>query len=263
MSETFLTKIVRETRVKVASQKSKTDLTSLRDRAMEQRANSEPHRLADALSQKDRTNIIAEIKRASPSKGIINDMIDVGEMAGKYESGGAAAISVLTEPVYFKGSLDDLVAARSAVKIPILRKDFTVDEFQIYEAAAAGADAILLIVAALAIEDLVHFLKLAREDLGMDALVEIHDSKELGTAADIGANIIGVNNRNLHSLEVSLDTSRKLISERPESGLLVAESGLSTRDEITELRSLGFDGFLIGESLMRTVNVTETLGGWV
>ena len=263
MSETFLNKIVRETRVKVARQKSKTNLASLQDRAMSQRVESEPHRLAAALSRKDRTNIIAEIKRASPSKGVINNEIDVTDMARKYEFGGAAAISVLTEPEYFKGSLEDLAAARSAAKIPILRKDFTVDEFQIYEAAAAGADAVLLIVAAMETNDLVRFLKLTREDLGMDSIVEVHDSDELAIAVDSGADIIGINNRNLHSLEVSLDTSRRLISECPANALLVAESGLSVRGEIEELRSIGFDGFLVGESLMRSGDAAATLGGWV
>lgn len=263
MIETFLDKIVRETRVRVATQKAASDFTSLRSLALDRRANSRPHRLTDALSRKGRTNIIAEIKRASPSKGIINDKIEVAEMTRQYESGGAAAISVLTEPKYFKGSLDDLVEARAAVSTPILRKDFTVDEFQIFEAAAAGADAILLIVAALEKADLLRFLDLAREELGMDALVEVHDSNELAMAVEIGANIIGVNNRDLHSLEVSLDTSRALIVERPANALMVTESGLVTREEIEELRSLGFDGFLIGETLMRTANATETLGGWV
>ncbi len=263
MIETFLDKIVRETRVKVAKQKAAADVTSLQSRALDRRANSEPHRLADALSRKDRTNIIAEIKRASPSKGVINDRIDVVEMARQYESGGAAAISVLTEPEYFKGSLNDLIAVRSAVRTPILRKDFTVDEFQIYEAAAAGADVVLLIVAGLEKAVLLRLLELARDELGMDALVEVHDSRELAIAVEIGADIIGINNRDLHSLEVSLDTSRGLIAERPANVLLVTESGLVTRDEVEELRSLGFDGFLIGETLIRASNAAKTLGGWV
>src|SRR5262249_10347201 len=150
--------------------------------------------------------IIAEIKRASPSKGTINDTIDVAETAKTYKSGGACAISVLTEEQFFEGSLDDLRVARDAIDLPILRKDFIVDDFQIYEAAAAGADAILLIVAALGFENLREFQTLARE-LGLDALVEVHTAAELEIATEIGARLIGVNNRDLRSFDVSLDIS--------------------------------------------------------
>ena len=174
MSETFLDKIVAIKREKVERQKSETDIAALKERAFAVRQNAESHRLKTALSRKDRTNIIAEIKRASPSKGVINDTIDVAEVAKSYRDGGAAAISVLTEEDFFKGSLDDLIAVRNAVDLPILRKDFIVDEFQIYESAAAGADAILLIVAVLTAEDLRDFLRLGRDSLGMDAIVEVH-----------------------------------------------------------------------------------------
>lgn len=263
MSETFLGKIIAKTRETVERQKKETDLAALKRRAIEARAYAIPRRLRSALSQTDRTNIIAEIKRASPSRGIINADVDIAVLARQYSSGGAAAISVLTEPEYFGGSLDDLRAVRAAVDLPILRKDFTVDEFQIYEAAEAGADAILLIVAALTEAELKGFLRLAQDDLGMDALVEVHRKAELAVAVQVGAGIIGVNNRDLHSLEVSLDDSRRLIGDRPDNALMVAESGISTKAEIVELRKLGFDGFLIGETLMRTANATETLGTWI
>ena len=263
MSETFLGKIIAKTRDTVERQKKETDLAALKRRATEARAYAIPRRLRSALSRTDRTNIIAEIKRASPSRGVINADVDVAALARQYEAGGAAAISVLTEEEYFGGSLDDLRAVRAAVDLPILRKDFTVDEFQIYEAAEAGADAILLIVAALTEAELNGFLGLAQDDLGMDALVEVHGREELAVAKRLGAGIIGVNNRDLHSLEVSLDVSRSLITNRPENALMVAESGITTRDEIVELKHLGFDGFLIGETLMRTENATETLGTWI
>lgn len=263
MTQTFLEKIVLKTRQRVASTKREIGADALNRRISASRKIATPHKFRDALSRDDRTNIIAEIKRASPSKGIINDKINVAEIARNYESGGAAAISVLTETEYFGGSLADLLLVSQTVLIPILRKDFIVDEYQIYEAAAMGADAILLIVAALSIGELTSFRKLAEDNLGMDALVEVHNYDELEIAAKIGAGIIGVNNRDLHSLEVSLDVSRQVIADRPENTLMVAESGISNRHEIVELKRLGFDGFLIGETLMRTANPAETLGAWI
>ena len=251
MSETFLQEILRITRDRVESQKRGVDLSELRSSALAIRSAAENHRFRDALSANNGVNIIAEIKRASPSKGVINEQIDVAEVAEKYQAGGACAISVLTEKTYFKGSLVDLRTVRKTVDLPILRKDFIVDEFQIYEAAEAGADAILLIVAALTAENLKDFQRLVENDLGMDALVEVHTLEEMQIAIDIGATIIGINNRDLHSFDVSLDVSRDLIRHRPPNTLMIAESGISSAAEIAELKSLGFDGFLIGETLMR------------
>ncbi|MEO6655379.1 MAG: indole-3-glycerol phosphate synthase TrpC [Pyrinomonadaceae bacterium] len=262
MSETFLDKIVPITRERVASARRDVELSAIKSRAKQVRRLTEPQRFLSALERADRTNIIAEIKRASPSKGTIDADINVAEVARKYESGGAAAISVLTETEFFGGSLADLTVVSQTARIPILRKDFLVDEYQIHEAAAFGADAVLLIVAALSEKELISFQRLTHE-LGMDALVEVHTSAELAVATRIGAKIIGVNNRDLQTLKVSLDVSRHLISKRPENALMIAESGLSTRDEIDELKGLGFDGFLIGETLMRTGNATEMLGGWI
>jgi len=255
MTETILDKIILETRSKVAM-RTREDRDKTRLRALEIRATTEPFRLSKVLRRRDRANVIAEIKRASPSKGVINDQIDVADTAKMYERGGACAISVLTEEKYFNGSVDDLKAARAAVELPILRKDFIVDEYQIFEAAALGADAVLLIVAALSKQTLAEFQQLAN-DLGIDALVEVHTLEELETANDIQATLIGVNNRNLKTFEVSLDVSRMLITHRPENALMVAESGLKYRHEIDELRSLGFDGFLVGESLMRATNSSK------
>jgi len=258
MSETFLDKIIHSTRERVEILKAATDLGNLRSKAIEIRSLRPVNSLHAALSRTHQTNIIAEIKRASPSKGVINESVDVGERAQNYELGGACAISVLTEETYFKGSINDLKTARAAVDIPLLRKDFTVDEFQIYEAAAAGADAVLLIVAALTSENLRDFQTLAHE-LGMDAIVEVHTTSELEIAAEIQAPIIGVNNRNLKTFDVSLEVSRELINHRPKNALMIAESGISTREQIIELRDLGFDGFLVGESLMRAAGSIQML----
>lgn len=259
MNGAFLNKILAVKREKVERQKRETDLDELKARAVAVCQDSVPRRLKTALSKTDRTNIIAEIKRASPSKGLINDQIDVAAVARQYEKGGAAAISVLTEEDFFKGSLNDLIAAGKAVDLPILRKDFIVDEFQIYESAAAGADAILLIVAALDEQRLRDYLAIARNSLGMDVIVEIHTADELATAERIGADIIGVNNRDLRSFDVSLDVSRRLIELRQTDAIFISESGISTREEIEELSDLGFYSFLIGETLMRTGDPIHTV----
>jgi indole-3-glycerol phosphate synthase len=251
MSERFLDKIVQKTRERVSAIKDSADVSSIRDRGEKVRALTSPHRLRNALERKDGINIIAEIKRASPSKGVINADIDIVEVARSYEAGGAAAISVLTETEHFGGSLVDLFAVFQEARIPILRKDFIVDEYQVWEAAEFGADAILLIVAALSPSELVD-LGRAADELGMDALIEVHTLDELKIASDCGAKIIGVNNRDLQSLEVSLDVSRELVGRKPEGASMVAESGISTREQVAELRGIGFDGFLIGESLMRS-----------
>ena len=258
MSPTFLDKIIESTRERVASQRVSADIDELRSQAAASRSSRPPNALRSALRQKDRINVIAEFKRASPSKGVINNKIDIVDQVQTYQRGGACAISVLTEEQYFRGSINDLREVRSTVDLPILRKDFTIDEFQIYEAAAAGADAILLIVAALTSENLRAFQTLAHA-LGMDAIVEVHSADELEIASEIGARIIGVNNRNLKTFDVSLDVSRELIGYRPDGAMMIAESGISSREQIEELKSLGFDGFLVGESLMRATGTQKML----
>jgi indole-3-glycerol phosphate synthase len=217
------------------------------------------HRLREALQNQNRLNVIAEIKRASPSKGVINDKINVAETARNYESGGACAISVLTEEDKFQGSLEDLKTVRAGVSLPILRKDFIFDEFQIYEAANAGADVILLIAAMLDDETLLRLRRLTEDELKMDALVEVHTLEELERAKATGATLVGVNNRDLHSFKVSLDVSRELIKHAPENALMIAESGLQTRADLLELKELGFHGFLIGETLMKSHNAEAEL----
>ncbi|MFZ1699639.1 MAG: indole-3-glycerol phosphate synthase TrpC [Pyrinomonadaceae bacterium] len=258
MSSTFLDKVTAEARERVAAARSYGYLPKLTRSAQAALANREKHAFRDSLKEQDRVNIIAEIKRSSPSKGVIRANVDVVQTAKLYAAGGACAISVLTEPEHFDGSISDLVTVAKAVEIPILRKDFIIDEYQIIEAAAAGASAILLIVAALDGEELSELHAVA-ESFGLDVLVEIRDADELQTAIEIGAKIIGVNNRNLHSLEVSLDVSRELAKHKPDGIIFVAESGITNREEIDELRGLGFDAFLIGETLMRSSNIVEEM----
>lgn len=212
-----------------------------------------PHRFRAALLD-ERVNIIGEFKRASPSRGLIRGDAQPAETVTLYQRAGACAISILTEPDYFRGSIADLRIARQVTALPILRKDFIVDESQIDEAAAAGADAILLIVAALADNELVRLRLIAEENLGLDALIEVHTAEEMQRATDAGGTLIGVNNRDLRSLKTSLKTSEKLAGFAPAGSILVSESGLSSSDEIDRLRQYGYRGFLIGESLMRTAD---------
>jgi indole-3-glycerol phosphate synthase len=215
MKGTILEKIIDMKRVRVKTLKQETDISKLMNDARAVEPRTSEHRFRNALSDLSSINLIAEFKRASPSRGVINDQLDPIPAAVNYKNGGACAISVLTEEDFFFGSLDDLRSIRGAVDLPILRKDFFIDEFQIYEAAEAGADAVLLIVAALSEGKLIDFLRLAQDELGMDALVEVHTWSEMEMAKRIGANVIGVNNRDLKTFEVSLDVSRRLIFEKP------------------------------------------------
>lgn len=208
---------------------------------------------------RDGINIIAEFKRRSPSKGVIRADADLNQIAQAYQAGGAVAMSVLTEEDYFSGSLEDLRSVKKCVDLPVLRKDFIVDDYQVYESAAAGADALLLIVAALDDDALLHLRRLAEDELGMDALVEVHDPDEMQRAAACGATLIGVNNRNLHTFDVSLETSLSLVSAAPKDALLISESGLRNATDLSRLRNAGFQGFLIGESLMRSENPEAAL----
>ena len=219
---------------------------------------------AAALSTPDRINVIAECKRRSPSKGVLAAAYDPVAIARRYESGGAAAISVLTEPTFFDGALEHLAAVRRAVSLPLIRKDFIVDDYQLFEACANGADAILLIVAALDQATLVRLQQRAWE-LGLAALVEVHDEEELARAADAGARIVGVNNRNLRTLAVDKEASYRLAMRMPEGAIPVSESGLQTRDDVDRLSSAGYEAFLIGERFMTDADpaaaLRELIGG--
>jgi indole-3-glycerol phosphate synthase len=193
--------------------------------------------------------IIAECKRRSPSRGVLRAAYDPVSIAVGYEAAGAAAISVLTEPTFFDGSLAHLQAVREAVRVPVLRKDFVVSEYQLLEARAAGADAVLLIVAALDAVTLAALHKRAAS-LGLDVLVEVHQADELSAALDAGARIVGVNNRNLRTLEVDVRASEILAARIPQGIVRVSESGLKTADDILRLRQFGYDAFLVGERFM-------------
>ena len=236
----------------------------LRERALEIRKNAEPHRLRRVLeSNSRRPNIIAEFKRRSPSAGIIRDDVTVSQIVNCYDRGGACAISVLTDQEYFGGSIADLCTARSSTELPLLRKDFIIDPIQIFEAAIAGADAVLLIAAALDDTSLGELRMLAEDDLGLDALVEVHSPEELTRALNAGAKIIGVNNRDLRTFRVSLNTSESLIARAPRDRIMISESGLQDPRSLRYLQSLGFRGFLVGEALMRAPAPEAALRDWV
>jgi indole-3-glycerol phosphate synthase len=249
---THLDRIVTSTRVIVTTAKAQVPVAELERLA----ANHQPRGWAAALRQRAHAGpaIIAEIKKASPSKGLIRKDFDVVWLAGRYLAGGATALSVLTDEPFFQGSLRNLELASAAVPLPCLRKDFTIDEYQIVEARAHCGDAILLIVAALSDAEIKRFAHFAHE-LALDVLVEVHTGEELDRMLDTlgatGADAIGVNNRNLKSFEVNLDTSLELVSRIPAGVVRVAESGIWKAEDLVQLRTAGFDAFLIGESLMR------------
>jgi indole-3-glycerol phosphate synthase len=255
----ILSQIINKKKLRLAAAKSLKPLAEVHSEAMRLRHTAPRHALRDALEQNDRVNIIAEFKRRSPSKGEIRRNADPAGIAKSYELGGAAAVSVLTEEDYFAGSLEDLRAVREAVPLPILRKDFVFDEYQVYESAAAGADALLLIVAALDDETLIRLRVITEDELGMDALVEVHTAEELGRAVQAGARVIGVNNRDLITFEVSLETSVQLASAAARDTFLISESGIGSAADIQRLCGLGYHGFLIGETLMRADDPKELL----
>ena len=224
----------------------------------EQLENAPKLRNAYEALNKDGMRLIAEIKRSSPSKGDLSAIENPVSLANDYQSGGADLISVLTEGRRFKGNISDLIAVRSAVDLPVLRKDFIVTEFQVYESRLLGADLMLLIVAGLLKSQLVDFYQLATE-LGMDVLVEIHDLAEAEIAVNIGSKIIGVNCRNLKTLEVNDKNFELILPQLPASVLKVAESGISTRDQVLSVQELGAKAVLIGETLVRTGNPVHTI----
>ena len=243
----LLAAIVAATRHVVTVRASRVPLAEMDKRAAAVRPR--PGTFKAAVGKRGRINVIAECKRRSPSKGVLKTDYDAAAIARAYEGAGAAALSVLTEPAFFDGNLDHLAAVRSMTPLPILRKDFIVDRYQILEARAAGADAVLLIVAALdpvALKD----LHRAAVDAGLDVLVEVHDLLELPVALDSGASIVGVNNRNLRTLAVDTEVALKAIEQMPAGVVSVAESGLKTAGDLQQLKRAGYDAFLVGESLV-------------
>ena len=241
-----LDKVLARTREAVAREKTMRPLERLRSDAA---AAPAVRPFAEALKHPGTIRVIAEHKRRSPSRGAIREDLAPADVARRYEAAGAAALSVLTDEPFFGGSLGHLVEARAAVGLPVLRKDFVIDAWQVWEARAAGADAVLLIVAALADDALRELLSEARV-AGLDALVEVHDRAELERALAAGAAVIGVNNRDLRTLEVSLETSFGLAPSIPDSVVAVAESGIRSGADLKHLRGAGFDACLVGEHLM-------------
>lgn len=256
---TFLETVVERTRAGLEARKRALPADELRTRLGPARRGRP---FSEALISEG-ISLIAEMKRASPSRGPIRPDATVAEVVSAYQAAGARAVSVLTEPEFFGGSLDDLVTARGACELPLLRKDFVVDEYQLLEARAAGADAVLLIVAALERERLQELMAVA-SDLGMDSLVEVHDEDEVEAAVDAGAEVLGINNRDLHSLEVDLDTTFRLLADVPAGTVVVAESGITRHDDVERLERAGVDAILVGEALMRADDpvraVRELLG---
>lgn len=204
--------------------------------------------------------VIAEIKKASPSKGVIREVFEPAEIAKSYADGGAACLSILTDADFFQGHEDYLIAARDACTLPVIRKDFITHGYQVIEARAIGADCILLIVAALDDAQLAELNRQAHT-LGMDVLVEVHDAKELERALKLDLELVGINNRNLHTFDTSLDTTLDLLSRVPPGVTVITESGIHTRDDVERMRERGVNGFLVGEAFMREDNPGEALKG--
>jgi indole-3-glycerol phosphate synthase len=246
-SADLLATIVAATRRIVEVRADREPLAGLAARAA--RCARHPGVFRAALERRETVNVIAECKRRSPSRGVLRADYDCVSIARGYEGAGAAAISVLTEPTFFDGSLDHLAAVRAAVKTPLLRKDFVVSEYQLFEARAAGADAALLIVGALSAGELERLIRRAAE-IPLDVLVEVHDAEELSVAIDAGAAIVGVNNRNLRTLAVDLGVSEELIARMPKEVLAVSESGIKSAADIGRFTALGYHAFLIGERFM-------------
>jgi indole-3-glycerol phosphate synthase len=260
----ILSEILNRKRDVVARLREDPVAKNFHDCALEIRANAKPHSLLRALdANSGGLNIIAEFKRRSPSAGIIRSDLSATDVAARYERGGACAISVLTDEHYFDGSIRDLAAVRASTALPLLRKDFIIDEIQIYEAAAAGADAVLLIVAALDDDLLAKLRATAEDELALDAVVEVHTSEELHRALRAGAKLIGVNNRDLRTFQTSLKTSEHLVAEAPRDRTMISESGLQNPKSLRHLQALGFRGFLIGEALMRAPDPEAVLRDFI
>jgi indole-3-glycerol phosphate synthase len=260
MMTNILSEIIDRKRQVVARLRADRASQDFRERALAIRRDATPHRFLQTLeSEPHRLNIIAEFKRKSPSAGIISSDLSATKVARRYERGGARAISVVTDEEYFGGSIFDLTAVRASTDLPIVRKDFIIDPIQIYEAAIAGADAVLLIAGALDDTALAKLRAIAEDELALDALTEVHTSEELRRALNAGAKMIGVNNRNLQTFQVSLETSERLIAEAPPDRIMISESGLKTAKSLRHLQVLGFRGFLVGEGLMRATDPEAAL----
>jgi len=239
----------------VAENKERVSIESLKERCKDV---PDAIKSGAVLRRENRIKFIAEVKKASPSAGIIREDFNYINIAKEYESGGASAISVLTDKEFFKGDLKYLSEIKETVSLPALRKDFIIDPYQIYEARAAGADLVLLIARILNKEEIDAFLALSHE-LGMECLVEVHDNDELETVLKTEASIIGINNRNLDTFETNLETTLQLRHRIPEGKIVVSESGIKTRADVIVLEKAGIDAILIGETLMRSRDISQKI----
>lgn len=259
---TILKKIIARKREEVAERSARVSLEDLKARIEQQQGTATDPRgfvasLERALSE-GRAAVIAEIKKASPSKGVIRDPFVPAEIAPSYEAGGASCLSVLTDVDFFQGSDEYLQQARAACTLPVIRKDFIVDPYQVYEARALGADCILLIVAALDDQQLADLTALTHA-LGMDVLIEVHDEAELQRILPLSTRLIGINNRDLHTFEVSLDNTFKLLDQIPQDRIVVTESGILSPDDVAAMQAREVNAFLIGEAFMRAEDPGQTL----
>lgn len=246
----ILDELAKYSKYRVEEAKKNLDLEEIKKKA-ESKVKGE-HNFLKALS-KDGLNFICEIKKASPSKGIIAEKFDYLSIAKEYEKAGASAVSVLTEPKWFLGSNEIFKEVRNVLGLPMLRKDFTVDEYQIYEAKLLGADAILIIVSITSLENIKKYLEIC-ENMGLDALVETHNEEEIEIALEAGAKIIGVNNRNLKDFSINFDNAKKLREKVPKNIIYVVESGLKDKNDIRDIINLDANAVLIGEAIMRAEN---------
>ncbi len=260
----ILTEIVRHKAAEVTARAARTPVAMVRARVQQALA---PRSFVDAIEsrvQAGQAAVIAEIKKASPSKGVIRPDFDPAQIAASYERGGATCLSVLTDEKYFQGADAYLTEAKSACGLPVLRKDFVIDAYQVWEARAIGADCVLLIVAALGDAQLSELSHLAL-DLGMDVLVEVHDAAELQRALPLHLPLIGINNRNLRTFETSLDTTLDLLDQVPDDRIVITESGIHSPADVARMRRHGVQGFLVGEAFMRAddpgARLAELFGG--
>jgi indole-3-glycerol phosphate synthase len=247
---TVLRKIIARKWEEIAEHKAQVSLEQLKQRAAEQPPTRGFVRAIEAKIAQGQSGVIAEIKKASPSKGVIREHFVPAELAQSYEQGGAACLSILTDVDFFQGADEYLQQARAAVNLPVIRKDFLVDEYQIYEARVMGADCVLLIVSALTPEKLAELNTLA-QSIGLDVLVEVHDATELDLALALPNKLIGINNRNLHTFDVTLDTTYQLLDKIDNDRIVVTESGILAPADVTAMRAKNVNAFLVGEAFMR------------
>ncbi|MCD5391035.1 indole-3-glycerol phosphate synthase TrpC [candidate division NPL-UPA2 bacterium] len=251
----FLEEILKHKRIEVEAKKKKLGLADLKSKLSDA---PQSRSFKEAISKSDKVNLIAEIKRASPSAGLIRKDFDPVKIAKVYQEAGATAISILTDEKFFRGHIDFLSQVREVVSVPLLRKDFIIDEYQIYESRTYGADALLLIASILSKEEMTKFLSLSH-DLGMDCIVEVHNEEELERVLETPAEIIGINNRDLSTFQIDLFTTQHLRKLIPADKIIVAQSGIQSREDVQLLAKEKIDAILVGESLLRSKDIREKM----